>query len=72
VHNGVKLAEGAAVTPELVRRVEEEELDKIRRAVGDEVYASSRAKEAQELFERVALGDEFIEFLTIPAYDYLD
>jgi malate synthase len=72
VHNGVKLAEGPQVTPELVRRVEEEELEKIRRAVGDEVYASSRAKEAQELFERVALADDFIEFLTIPAYDYME
>src|SRR6266508_4224175 len=72
VHNGVKLAEGATVTPELVRRVEDEELDKLRRAVGDEVYAASRAKEARELFERVALGDDFIEFLTVPAYDYLE
>ncbi len=72
VHNGVKLAEGLTVTPELVRRFEDLELDKLRRAVGDEVYASSRAKEAQELFERVALGDDFIEFLTIPAYDYLE
>lgn len=72
VHNGVKLADGLIVTQELVRRIEDEELGKLRRAVGDEVYASSRAKEARELFERVALGDDFIEFLTIPAYDYLE
>ncbi|HZD69105.1 MAG TPA: malate synthase A [Actinomycetes bacterium] len=72
LHNRVELAEGPTVTPELVRRVEEEELDKLRRAVGDETFAASRAKEAQELFERVALADDFIEFLTIPAYDYLE
>jgi malate synthase len=72
VHNGVRLAGGATVTPELVRRVEGEELEKVRQAVGDEVYASSRAKEARELFERVALSDDFIEFLTVPAYDYLE
>jgi hypothetical protein len=26
---------------------------------------------ARELFEQVALGDEFTEFLTLPAYDRL-
>ena len=28
--------------------------------------------EARELFEQVALGDEFVEFLTLPAYERLD
>jgi malate synthase len=28
--------------------------------------------EARELFEQVALGDEFVEFLTLPAYEHLD
>jgi hypothetical protein len=27
---------------------------------------------AAELFERVALDDEFVEFLTLPAYELLD
>jgi malate synthase len=72
VHQGVTLAEGQEVTPELVRRIEEEELEKIREQVGEEFYAQSRAAESQELFEQVALGDEFIEFLTLPAYRYID
>src|SRR5262245_15906034 len=72
VHNQVRLADGVAVTPELVRRLIELELEGIRRSVGDEVFAASRAKEARELFERVALADDFVEFLTLPAYDYLD
>jgi hypothetical protein len=28
--------------------------------------------EARGLFEEVALGDEFVEFLTLPAYEHLD
>ena len=28
--------------------------------------------EARELFEQVALGDEFVEFLTLPAYERID
>jgi malate synthase len=31
-----------------------------------------RIDEARELFERVALNDEFVEFLTIPAYEHID
>ena len=28
--------------------------------------------EARALFEQVALGDEFVEFLTLPAYEHID
>jgi malate synthase len=28
--------------------------------------------EAREIFERVALGEDFVEFLTLPAYDYIN
>jgi malate synthase len=69
VHNGVQTAEGTAITPEWVRQVEDEELDKIRAAVGDELFHKGRYAEARELFEQVALADEFEEFLTLPAYE---
>jgi len=73
VHNSVRLAEGQAVTPELVRQLATEELERIRGQVGDEFfYGKGRPKESRELFERVALADEFVEFLTLPAYDQLD
>jgi malate synthase len=71
LHNSVKLADGSPVTPELVRRVTDEELAKVREAVGEEGFAAGRFPEARELFEQVALNDDFIEFLTIPAYDHL-
>jgi malate synthase len=72
VRHRVSLAEGPQVTPDLVRTVIEEELEKIREAVGDEVYAKSRPDEARALFEQVTLSDELVEFLTLPAYDYID
>jgi malate synthase len=72
VRHRVRLAEGPQVTPSLVRTVIEDELEKIREAVGDEVYAKSRPDEARALFEQVALSDELVEFLTLPAYDYID
>jgi malate synthase len=73
VHHAVKLAEGQTVTAELVRQTATEELDKIRQQVGDEFfYGQGRPDDSRAIFEQVALADEFIDFLTIPAYDYLD
>ena len=71
VHHGVSLAEGPNVTAELVRKIRDEELGKIRAAVGDG-YAKGRYEEAASLFDDVTLSSDFAEFLTVPGYDRLD
>jgi malate synthase len=55
-----------------VRQILDEETAKIRETVGDDVWQAGRPAETRELFDRVALSPELIEFLTIPAYQYLD
>jgi malate synthase len=72
VHHGATLKEGAGVTPELVRKVEDEEVDRIRQEIDHDAYESGRFEDARAIFEDVALGDDFVEFLTIPAYRFLD
>ena len=72
VHHGVKLAEGPTVTADLVRRVRDEELGKIKAAVGDASYAQGRYDDAASLFDEVALAKDFVEFLTLPGYARLD
>jgi malate synthase len=72
VHHGSELQDGRAITSELVRQILDEETDKIRQSVGEEVWAAGHPAETRELFDRVALSPELIEFLTIPAYEYLD
>jgi malate synthase len=72
VRHGVGLHDGPEVTPTLVRATIDEELGKIREDVGDEIFSKSRPDDARSLFEQVSLGDEFVEFLTLPAYVYLD
>ena len=42
------------------------------RAVIAETPEGGRFAEAREIFERVALSDDFVEFLTLPAYEYID
>ncbi len=72
VHHRGKLSDGPEITAELVRRIEDEELAKVREAVGADLYAQGRYDEAKRLFEQVALSDDFVEFLTLPAYELLD
>jgi malate synthase len=72
IHHGVQLEDGRTVTAELVRQVLDEETGKIREQVGDEVWRAGRPDDTREIFELVALSPELLEFLTIPAYEYLD
>ena len=72
IHHGVKLEDGRQVTPDLVREVLDEETAKIREQVGDETWEAGRPRETREIFEKVALSPDLIEFLTLPAYRYLD
>jgi malate synthase len=74
IRHGAKLADGRPVTPDLVRELETAELDRIRGEIGDDDWfrREGRPELSRSLFERVALsGDEFVEFLTLPAYDEL-
>ena len=44
----------------------------VREVIADELPEGGRFEEAREIFERVALTDDFVEFLTLPAYEYID
>ncbi|HUQ21573.1 MAG TPA: malate synthase A [Gaiellaceae bacterium] len=45
----------------------------VQRAIEEEVAKLGDGyDEARELFEQVALGEEFVEFLTLPAYERID
>ena len=59
-------------TREKVLEVLDEETRKIHDEVGDETWEKGRPDETREIFESVSLSEDFPEFLTIPAYKYLD
>src|SRR5215216_2448790 len=74
IAHGEVLDDGRPVTAELVRRLATEELERIRGEVGDDEWFERQGRPdlSRSLFERVALsGDEFVEFLTLPAYEEL-
>ncbi len=72
IHNEIELDTGQTVTPDYVRTVIDEELAKIKDAVGGETFEKGRWPEAREVFELVALSDDYVEFLTLPAYELID
>ncbi|MFF0306386.1 malate synthase A [Streptosporangium sp. NPDC004379] len=66
IHNDIELADtGAVVTRELVERIIDEELGRIKAEPG---YDEAGYDQATALFKEVALDDDFAEFLTLPAY----
>jgi malate synthase len=68
IHNDVTLDDGTVVTRDLVERLIDEELVKIRKLAGDS-FDTARYGQAVALFTEVALADSFAEFLTLPAYE---
>ena len=70
IHAGVVLDDGQRVTRDLVDRVLDEEAAKIKGAIGAD-YNDKYFVEARKLFVQVALGDNYYEFLTLPAMERL-
>lgn len=69
--NRAKLDDGRILTPEMVLDWEKEELENIKDYVGEDRYASGKFQLATELFNDLVLNENFAEFLTLKAYQYL-
>lgn len=66
IRHGAQLSDGRTVTRELYMQIRDEELHKLG-GPGAEHY-----EESAELLDKLILTDDFIDFLTLIAYDYLD
>ena len=65
------LADGRKVTKEMVRKLVPEELAKVRALLGDAGWGAGEYEEAARLFERIVTADDYVEFLTLPGYEWL-
>jgi malate synthase len=68
VHNHTLLDTGRPVTTDLVRSIAAAQLAEITAEIGENAYAASQFELARQVFEQVALADDFADFLTLPAY----
>ncbi|WP_165225816.1 malate synthase A [Aquisphaera insulae] len=71
-HPAGKLDDGRKITVELFRQLMDEELGKIRADIGPEAYDSGKFPIARQIFDEVTTSPALVEFLTLPAYKYLD
>lgn len=65
------LDDGRKVTIELFRQLLAEELERIKTLLGAE-YTAGQYAEAAQLFDRLTTSDQFVDFLTLPAYELVD
>ncbi|MND04687.1 Malate synthase A [compost metagenome] len=61
------LDDGRKVTASLFKQLLGEELAKVKSA-----GAEGKLDEAAQLFERLTTDDQYVEFLTLPAYQLID
>ncbi|MFF3511608.1 malate synthase A [Streptomyces sp. NPDC002573] len=71
INAGVEFENGEKATADLARKVAAEELAHIRAEIGAEAFAAGHWQQAHDLLLKVALDEDYAEFLTLPAYEQL-
>ncbi|MER7841714.1 malate synthase A [Streptomyces sp. NPDC096040] len=71
INAGVEFENGEKATPELARKIAAEELDGIRKEIGEQAFAAGHWQQAHDLLLTVSLDDDYADFLTLPAYRQL-
>ncbi len=67
-----RLDDGRKITREMVSAMVPEELVKVHAYLGVAGWNAGRYEVAAQMFERLTLSDDFVEFLTLPAYELID
>jgi len=71
IKNGVKLENGQKITKEFFTNIVSEELEIIKSEITPEIYKKGKFELATDLFVNMIEKNEFDEFLTLPAYEYI-
>lgn len=71
IKNGSQLNDGRIVTQELYKDLLASELENIKQYVGESAYQNGKFSQAISLFNQLVLDQNYIEFLTLPAYKQL-
>ena len=71
VQHKAKLSDGRVVTKELVVQTIKEELVKLKQMLGESRFSGGQFDLAAKLYEQMMISDQFDEFLTLKAYQYV-
>ena len=65
------LDDGRKVTIDLFSELLNDELAKIRASIGEEQFSRRKFQTASDILDSIITSEQFVEFLTLPAYQYL-
>ena len=71
LHNNIQLEDGRTFNQEMYQQFKKEELEKIKDLVGENGFEKGKFELAIELFDELVLSEEYKEFLTLSAYNYI-
>jgi malate synthase len=71
MHHGTKLKDGRTINESLFRGLLNSELEMIKSQVGEAAFRAGEFELARRLFENIVTSNQFVEFLTLPAYEEL-
>lgn len=71
-HEAGKLEDGRDINMQLIRSIIAEEMEAIKKQVGDKAFGEGRFLEAATLVEELTASASYTEFLTLPAYERLN
>jgi malate synthase len=71
LRHGVRMQDGRNVTEEFVRKAVGEQLEALRGRIGPDRFERGHFQAAAQILERLIISRDFIEFLTLPAYERL-
>jgi len=69
--HGASITGGPKIDDALLKRLFDEEMDKMRLEVGEEAWTRGKHEAARKLFWQMTVAKEFEEFLTLPAYEII-
>lgn len=73
LHNPhAKLDDGRAIKVGLFRKMTDEVMAELKSQVGETEFATGHYELAARLFDEISVADEFTDFLTLKAYEYLN
>jgi len=72
IHHEAVLDDGSQITTHQFDEWLMEELEVIKSKLGEKRYDAGRFEDASSLFSEMIKKDEFDEFLTLPAYNYIN
>ena len=70
--NGSKLDDGREVTVDLIDEILPSEVNKIIDYVGEDAFEKGEFDKATDIFYQLITEEDYVEFLTLPAYDEIN